>query len=157
MASPSACGALSLVMSAMKAEGIPITSARIHQAIQATVKDVKDPQNIGLIQVEALYQNLLQTKDAFDCDADFEVSIISQGHPAPKFDKPLHEREGVRGVYLREPEETGRLYEAACWVKPSFSSSAETEKMYRLDMKLALASTESWVRTPEFLSLPSNG
>lgn len=141
----------------MKAEGIPISSARIHKAIQATVKDVKDPQNIGLIQTEALYQHLVETRPLFDSDADFDISIISQGHPAPDFSKPLHQREGMRGVYLREPEETSKLYEAACWVKPSFPSNADTEKMYKLDMKLALASNESWVRTPEFLSLPSNG
>lgn len=157
MASPSACGALALVLSAMKAEGIPISSARIHRAIQATVKDVKDPQNIGLIQTEALYQYLVETRDISDSDADFDVRVISQGHPAPDFSKPLHQREGNRGVYLREPEETSRLYEAACWVKPSFPTHEATEKMYKLDLKLALASTESWVRTPEYLSIPSNG
>lgn len=157
MAAPSACGALALVMSAMKAEGIPITPARIDQAIRATVKDVKDPQNIGLIQVEALYQHLVDTRDLFECDASFEVNIISQGHPAPNFNKPLHEREGTRGVYLREYEQTNKLYEAACWVKPSFGNSTDTEKMYKLDMKLALSSSESWVRVPEYLSLPYNG
>ena len=141
----------------MKSEGIPVSAARIHKAIQATVKDVKDRQHIGLIQTEALFQYLVETKDLFDSDADFDVSIISQGHPAPNFSMPLHQREGKRGVYLREPPETSRLYEAACWVKPSFPSNTDTEKMYNLDMKLALTATEAWVRTPEFLSLPSNG
>lgn len=157
MASPSACGVLALVLSAMKAEGIPVSSARIHKAIQATVKDVRDPQNIGLIQTEALYQYLVETKDIFDSDADFDVRIISQGRPAPDFSKPIHQREGDRGVYLREPEETSKLYEAACWVKPSFPTDADTEKTYKLDLKLALSSTEPWVRTPEYLSVPSNG
>jgi tripeptidyl-peptidase-2 len=157
MASPSACGALALVLSAMKDEKIPITSARVHKAIQASVKDVKDPQHIGLIQVEALYQHLNETKNLVDNDADFDISIVTMGQPAPNFTKPLHEREGVRGVYLREPEETSKLYEATCWVKPSFPTTEDTERMYGLDLKLALASSEPWVLTPDYISLPSNG
>lgn len=141
----------------MKAEKIPVSSARIHKAIKATAKDVKDPQNIGLVQVEAMWQHLSETKDIEDSDAEFEISVISQGRPAPQFSKPLHEREGVRGVYLREPGETNKLYEAACWVKPSFPTVAETEKIYKFDMKLALTATEAWVRVPDYLSLPGNG
>lgn len=157
MASPNACGAISLVLSALKSEGIPYSPARVIKAIQATAKDVNDPQNVGLIQVEDLYKYLAATKDHFDMDADFDVSIVSQGRSSPDFSKKLGEREGMRGVYLREPAETSRLYEAAVWVKPSFGTDKETEKMYNLDMKLALAASEPWVKTPAFLSLPSAG
>ena len=157
MASPNACGAISLVLSALKAEGIPWTPARVHHALRMTAKDVDDPQPVGLIQVEALYKYLVEHKDRFECDADFDVHITPPGRQPPDFSKPLGEREGLRGVYLREKNETNRLYEASCHVRPSFSSVKETEKLLQLDLKLALASSETWVQAPKFVSLPSNG
>lgn len=157
MASPNACGAISLVLSALKAEGISWTPARVHHALRATSKDVDDPQPVGLIQVEALHKYLVDRKDRFECDADFDVHITPPGRAAPDFSKSLSEREGLRGVYLREKEETSRLYEASCHVRPSFSTNMETEKLLALDLKLALAASEPWVKVPNFVSLPSNG
>lgn len=157
MASPNACGAIALVLSALKAEKIGYTPARIAKALKASSKDVDDPQNVGLIQVEALYKYLVAHKDQPDEDADFDVAVVKQGTPAPDYGRTLSEREGMRGVYLREKEETSRLFEAAVWVRPSFPTVQQTEKLYNLDLKLALAASEPWVKTPSFLSLPSAG
>ena len=157
MASPNACGAIALVLSALKAENISYSPARIIKALQATNKDVDDPQNVGLIQVEALYQFLAANKEHSDNDADFEIRIHRQGRTPPDFSKPFSDREGARGIYLRELEETSKLFEAACFIKPSFSTTKETKNMYSLDLKLALATTEAWVRAPDYLSLASAG
>jgi tripeptidyl-peptidase-2 len=146
-----------MVLSALKAEGIAYTPARVIKGIVATAKDVNGSPNVGLIQVEALHKYLVDSKDQAVLDADFDISIQRQGRPAPDFTKPLGQREGMRGVYLRQPEETSKVFDAICYVKPSFSSFAETEKMYGLDLKLGLASTDSWVRTPAYLSLASSG
>lgn len=118
MASPNACGAISLVLSALKAEGIPWTPARMHHALRATSKDVDDPQPVGLIQVEALHKCLVDHKDRFDCDADFDVHITPPGRAAPGLLRnpvgqrraawcvPPREggdRQAVRGVLSRPP------------------------------------------------------
>ncbi|KAL7008696.1 hypothetical protein EMMF5_001958 [Cystobasidiomycetes sp. EMM_F5] len=157
MASPNACGAIALVLSALKAEKIQFSPTSVIKAIGATSKDVDDPQNVGLIQVEALHKYLIAHTEHPDVHADFEISVIRQGNPAPVLSKPIHERGGDRGIYLRELAETSRLLEAAVWVKPTFSTDRDTEKLYNLDIKLAISATEAWVRAPSFLSLPGGG
>lgn len=51
MSSPNACGAIALLLSAMKQEKIPITAARVIKAVQATGKDVSDDLGVGFLQV----------------------------------------------------------------------------------------------------------
>jgi len=51
MSSPSACGSIALLLSAMKQENIPITAARVIKAVQATGKDVSDDLGVGYLQV----------------------------------------------------------------------------------------------------------
>jgi hypothetical protein len=46
MSSPHAAGCVALLVSGMKAKGIPVTPARVFKAIRATAKDVKDPQGV---------------------------------------------------------------------------------------------------------------
>lgn len=157
MASPYLCGAISLVLSALRAAGISWTPARVHHALRQSAKDVKDPQAVGLVQVEAFYNYLVEHKDRFECDADFDVYITHPGQEAPDFAKSPCEREGSRGVYLRETAETNRLYEASCHVRPSFATLEETEKLLKLDLKLALTCSAPWVQAPKHVSLPSSG
>lgn len=157
MASPNACGAISLVLSALKADNIPYTPAGVIRAIKATAKDVDDPQNIGLIQVEALHKHLVDGQQYADAGAELEICVRSQSAPMPDFSKPPGMRGTTRGIYLREKLQTDSLYEAAVFVKPSFSTNKDTEKLYNLDMKVALVSTVAWVRTPSFVSIPGGG
>lgn len=145
------------MLSAMKSEGIPISPAAISRALVATAKDVDDPLAIGLIQTEAMHKYLVDHKDFPDIHADFDVQVQIPGSPAPDFASSRGSRGGLRGIYLREAEETSKVYEASCWIKASFPTNTETEKAYNLDLKLALVATDSWVRVPNYLSLPSAG
>jgi tripeptidyl-peptidase-2 len=53
MSSPHAAGCVALLVSGMKAKGIPVTPARVFKAIRATAKDVKDPQGVVSLLVRS--------------------------------------------------------------------------------------------------------
>ncbi|KAL0659456.1 hypothetical protein Bca4012_080041 [Brassica carinata] len=69
MSSPSACGAIALLLSAMKAEGIPVSPYSVRRALENTSTPVGDlPEDKlttgqGLMQVDKAYEYLKQFKD----------------------------------------------------------------------------------------------
>lgn len=150
MASPSACGGIALVLSALKADKLKWTPARcsrrlcvrpcflrqmrrVQKAIQTTAKDVSDPQNVGLLQVERLYDYLVRHRDTPDQDAEWTIQVTPQGRGEP-----------MRGVYMRQLEETSKLQQFAVNVAPKFKVE-ETDSVANLDMDLVLTSTQSTV------------
>lgn len=136
MASPSACGGLALVLSALKSEKLKWTPARLHKAVAATAKDVSDPLHIGMLQVEKLHEHLLAHQDTPDQDAEWIVQVTPQGRG-----------EAMRGVYLREFEETRKLQQIAVNVAPKYKEQ-ETDRYADLDMDLVLTSTQSALPLP---------
>jgi len=73
MSSPNCCGCLALIVSALKANAIPFTPYRITKAIQRTAKNINNPMNVGLIQVENAYNDLIEYKDDKTQDISFRV------------------------------------------------------------------------------------
>jgi tripeptidyl-peptidase-2 len=150
MASPNACGSIALLLSGMKQEGIPITSARVHKAIVATAKDFNDELGIGFIQTDKAWEYIVANQAREDADFEFTVAVSPPGKPVgrPSTDK--------RGIYLREKLETARVNQFMATVKPLIKGT-EPEKAYHLQLKCNLKSDASWVTSPEFLLLGSNG
>lgn len=150
MASPNACGCIALLLSGMKQEGIPITSARVHKAITATAKDFGDELEIGFIQVEKAWEYLVQHKERPDADFEYKVRVTPPGKPpgAANTDK--------RGIYLREKLETQRVNQFTANVRPIIKGT-EPERAYELQLKCNLKPSASWVTSPEFLHLGGNG
>ncbi|CAO1619710.1 unnamed protein product [Jaminaea pallidilutea] len=149
MASPNACGCISLLLSGMKQEGIPITSARVYKAIEATARDIDDELKVGFVQVDKAWQYIIDNKDRPDADFEFTVKVTPPG-------KPLGSNNDRRGVYLREKAETHRVSQYNVTIKPLIKGT-EPEKAYDLQLKANLKSSASWISAPDFLHLGGNG
>jgi tripeptidyl-peptidase-2 len=117
----------------------------IEKAIRATSKDINDPLKVGFLQVEKLYDHVLETLSSSSNDFEFALEV-----------KPPGKGESLRGIYLRGKEETERLYEAQVQVVPKIKEG-ETESKQGLDLQVRLSSSETWVKAPGFLALNSAG
>ncbi|SNX81849.1 related to Tripeptidyl-peptidase II [Melanopsichium pennsylvanicum] len=148
MSSPNACGSVALLLSGMKAHNIPITPARVFNAVRMTGKDVNDPLGVPFIRVGAAWDYLVQNKDHVEQDAEYRVAVTRAGKPLGRMDK--------RGIYLREKQETHNVQQTNVTVRPTFKQG-ETEKAFDLELRCALAATQPWVSVPEFLLLGGNG
>lgn len=130
MASPSACGgcacaarrwksltlvcSLTLVLSALKAEGISWTPSSVKKAMKATAKSIDDPLGVGFLQVDKLHallveQHALATGRPVDLDAEFVIKITPHGRSEP-----------MRGIYLRSADECASLQSFQVEVVPKF-------------------------------------
>ncbi|SPO20194.1 related to Tripeptidyl-peptidase II [Ustilago trichophora] len=148
MSSPNACGSIALLLSGMKAQNIPITPARVFNAVRVTGKDVNDPLGVPFIRVDAAWDYLVQNKDREDQDAEYRVAVTRAGKALGRMDK--------RGIYLREKDETYNVQQTNVTVRPTYKAG-ETEKTFDLELRCALAATQPWVQVPEFLLLGGNG
>jgi tripeptidyl-peptidase II len=165
MASPNACGAIALVISALKAQGLPYTPHLIRRAITTTAKDVGlHPlvQGHGMVQAAAA------------------LEYARRFHALPYAGLPLRVSvQGIkgtgRGVYLREAGESAVSRDFKVTVEPLFheerATSAEKvnfEAHVALSLEGAGAGAESkagaaaaagtgWVTIPGFFVLVNNG
>jgi len=97
MSSPNVTGCIALLVSACKAEGIPISPMRIKRAIENTARELPGlaqyQQGWGMIQVNDAFQYLKTFKAVDTDDIHFHISIDNRpGNP--------------RGIYLRQTEES---------------------------------------------------
>jgi tripeptidyl-peptidase-2 len=153
MASPHACGCVALLLSACKAEGIPISPPRIQRAIENSAKTMNGlsrlQQGWGMVQVEDAYKHLQATKDEFTEDIYFQVYVENRnGNP--------------RGVYLRQPEESMKSHTFSIRVNPQFKREdnlGDAAQRSRIDfeMQFSISTTESWVSVPDTFMVMNNG
>lgn len=143
MSSPNACGGISLVLSALKAQNLPYTPYGIRKAVEYTGMDIKGSEGPGLLQVDKAYEYLISYKDVTDLGIAFEVKVPHNGKQQ-------------RGIYLRDPIETSKIQRYKANVTPKFKEEQTTEAV-ALDLKLALVSTASWVRVPAALAMTGGG
>ncbi|KAG5438331.1 hypothetical protein PCANB_002819 [Pneumocystis canis] len=143
MSSPSACGGICLILSALKAQHIEYTPSRIYKAIENSSKDVDDVMNVGFLQVEKAYNYFLQHREFSDQDFDFEIIVNNSSSTG-------------RGIYLREFEETNHLHHITVEIKPALKKEERIEK-YNLELRLILISSKSWVKAPNYVLLNSAG
>eukprot|EP00980_Cylindrotheca_fusiformis_P004685 scaffold992_cov116-Cylindrotheca_fusiformis.AAC.20 len=153
MASPHACGCVALLVSACKAEGIPISPSRIQRAIENTAKSMPNlstlQQGWGMVQVTQAFEHLKAVKDYVTEDVNFEVFVENlPGNP--------------RGVYLRQPEDSAAKRTFSIKVNPKFRRVKEVDEdtqRSRIDfeMQFDLTSTASWLSVPDHFMLMNNG
>ncbi|WFD19469.1 tripeptidyl-peptidase II [Malassezia caprae] len=148
MSSPNAAGAVALLVSACKAEGIPATPFRVFRAIEATGADVGDPLGVRFLDVEQAWAYLVAHRDDPYADAEMQVRVTRAGKPLGACD--------ARGVYLRGVEETHRTSQYHVTVQPRFRDG-ETQRAFALEIRAALRASAPWVQVPEFLALGSQG
>lgn len=149
MSCPNATGCVALLVSGCKAEGIPITSARVRRALENSALSIPGKSTLqqgwGMIQVDKAFEHLRTCKDIDDEDISFTVTIANRlGNP--------------RGIYLRQKDETLIKKSFSVLVKPSFrredhvSDLTQQEKI-KFEMHVSLNSTEPWVTAPEHIFL----
>ncbi|SPO40259.1 related to Tripeptidyl-peptidase II [Pseudozyma flocculosa] len=147
MSSPNACGSIALLVSGLKARGIPVTPERVFKAVRATGRDVGDPLGVPFIRVDAAWDYLVENAERADQDAEFRVAVTPAGKTS-LFNK--------RGIYLRERIETHQTQQYTVTVKPTLKQ-AETERIYGLELRCTLNATQPWVKVPDYLLLGGNG
>ncbi|RAL51416.1 hypothetical protein DM860_010918 [Cuscuta australis] len=153
MASPSACGGVALLISAMKAEGIPVSPYTVRKALENTASPVgslpedKLSAGEGLMQVDKAYE-YIQKSQHLPC-VWYQIKINQAGKSTPT----------SRGIYLREISFCNESTEWTVEVQPTFHNDASNlEQLVPFEECIQLHSTgESVVRSPEFVLLTHNG
>ncbi|KAB1210686.1 Tripeptidyl-peptidase 2 [Morella rubra] len=153
MASPSACGGVALLISAMKAEGIPVSPYSVHKALENTAVPVgslpedKLTTGQGLMQVDKAYEYLQKSRDV-PCVA-YQVKINQSGKSTPI----------CRGIYLREASACQQSTEWTVQVAPKFHEDASNlDDLVPFEECIELhCSEKAVVRAPEYLLLTHNG
>ncbi|OWM79539.1 hypothetical protein CDL15_Pgr022951 [Punica granatum] len=153
MASPSACGGVALLISAMKAESIPVSPYTVRTALENTciligaLPEDKLSTGQGLMQVDKAFQYVMQYRD-FPC-VRYQLKINPSGKSAPI----------SRGIYLREASACKQSTEWTVQVEPKFHEDANNlEELVPFEECIQLHSTDkSVVRPPEYLLLTHNG
>ncbi|XXQ35478.1 Tripeptidyl-peptidase II [Plasmodiophora brassicae] len=145
MSSPNAAGGISLLVSRLRKEGIPITPVRIRRALENTATPVADVDPLtlghGLINIQGAFNTLLTRRDDPFADISFEVRV----------DKKF------RGILLREPYQ----FEApACHsvrITPKISDDDDNVAKSKLELHLALHCDSPWVTFPSTIVVCNDG
>ncbi|KAG9441237.1 hypothetical protein H6P81_017091 [Aristolochia fimbriata] len=153
MASPSACGGVALVISAMKAEGIFVSPYTVRRALENTAIPVGDlpaeklSTGQGLMQIDRAHEYIRQSR-CLPC-VRYQVTVTRAGKSTPTF----------RGVYLREASTCQQTTEWSVQVEPKFHEDANNlEQLVPFEECIQLLSSEKSVaRAPEYLLLTHNG
>ncbi|KAI3633416.1 hypothetical protein MIR68_008363 [Amoeboaphelidium protococcarum] len=144
MSSPNCCGAVSLLISALKQNSYKYSPYRIKQTLENTSKSIGDQMQAGLIQVEDAYSYLVKYQKDVDQDVLYQVRVNGSQK---------------RGIYLREESDTYSPQSLSVNVQPRFRDSDVdlNSNRLQLEQKLTLASPYSWIKVPDHLLLNSGG
>ncbi|KAF6162220.1 hypothetical protein GIB67_008349 [Kingdonia uniflora] len=153
MASPSACGGVALLISAMKAEGIPVSPYSVRKALENTTVSVgesledKLSTGQGLMQVDKAHEYIRQSKKS-PC-IWYQITTSQAGKSDPT----------SRGIYLREASACQQTTEWTIQVQPRFHEDASNlEQLVPFEECVKLHTSEKCVvRSPDYLLLTHNG
>ncbi|KAJ1399212.1 Tripeptidyl-peptidase II domain [Sesbania bispinosa] len=153
MASPSACGGTALLISAMKAEGIPVSPYSVRKALENTsipighLPEDKLSTGQGLMQVDKAFEYIQKCQN-IPC-VWYQIKINQSGKTSPS----------SRGIYLREPSACRQSTEWTVQVDPKFHEDASNfEELIPFEECIELHSTEETVvKAPDYLLLTHNG
>ncbi|XP_050154207.1 tripeptidyl-peptidase 2-like [Malus sylvestris] len=153
MSSPSACGGIALLVSALKAEGIPVSPYSVRKALENTsvpigsLPEDKLSTGQGLMQVDKAHEYLRQCRDV-PC-VWYQIQITQSGKTTPT----------SRGIYLREASTFQQSTEWTVQVEPKFHEGASNlEDLVPFEECIELHSSDKAVlRAPDFLLLTHNG
>lgn len=145
MASPNACGALAVLISALKASEIPYSPYSIRRALQNTARPINtvDPfaQGTGLIDLPAAFEALQQHQDLPGELLQFQVT--SRAQPAG------------RGIVLRDVQATHPL-ETQIRVQAIFPENTPAEEKVAFELPITLQVDADWVKIGQHILLTSS-
>ncbi|XP_076907869.1 tripeptidyl-peptidase 2-like [Bidens hawaiensis] len=154
MSSPSACGGVALIISAMKAKGIQVSPYSVRKALENTCAPIgclpedKLSNGHGLIQVDKAFEYAQKAAD-LPC-IWYKISISQAGKTTSST---------LRGIYLRESSYCDQSTEWTVQVDPQFHEGASNlEQLVPFEECIELRSTgKEVVRAPDYLLLTYNG
>jgi tripeptidyl-peptidase-2 len=147
MSSPNASGCVALLVSALKASGLPYNPYSVKTALVNAGLDVADPFGVPFIQVQGAWDQLLATQ---------EGHANHQLH----YDVAVAHRHLRRGIYLREVTETRELQRINVNVRPVFPRTLDPGQNKRklvTEAHILLRATAPWIQVPPFLHLNAGG
>uniref|UniRef100_A0A914NZ10 Peptidase S8/S53 domain-containing protein n=1 Tax=Panagrolaimus davidi TaxID=227884 RepID=A0A914NZ10_9BILA len=155
MSSPNAVGNIACLLSALKAESIPISQFRIKLALMNTAMAPED----GSHHPFSLGAGIIQIYDAFDLLKSETIKAIPTNLADIKVIVEC-EREIKRGIYLREPFEIKLPSEFELIVKPTFVDSEDIEERLNFGcpivLKLSHGSEKDFIKFPKYCQIPSS-
>jgi len=148
MAAPNASGCIALLLSSLKAKGVASTPTSVKRALENTArKTVGEVEKFalgnGLLQVSAAHQYLLDTAD--------------DPHVHYRFNVSFPQRNGARGIYLRDGQDLKVPRYESVTVTPGFPKDFPNNKRVSFELRAKLESSESWVEVPSYLVMSSEG
>ncbi|KAK9063197.1 hypothetical protein SSX86_017067 [Deinandra increscens subsp. villosa] len=154
MSSPSACGGVALIISAMKAEGIQVSPYSVRKALENTCAPIgclpedKLSNGHGLIQIDKAFE-YAQKAANLPC-IWYKISISQAGKTTSS---------SSRGIYLREASYCNKSTEWTVQVDPQFHEGASNlEQLVPFEECIELhCSGKEVVRAPDYLLLTYNG
>nr|GEW39471.1 tripeptidyl-peptidase 2 isoform X2 [Tanacetum cinerariifolium] len=154
MSSPSACGGVALVISAMKAEGVQVSPYSVRKALENTCSPIgclpedKLSNGQGLIQIDKAFEYAQKSAD-LPC-VWYKITISQAGKTTSTT---------VRGIYLREASYCNQSTEWTVQVEPQFHEGASNlEQLVPFEECIELHSSgKEVVRAPDYLLLTYNG
>jgi tripeptidyl-peptidase-2 len=171
MASPSACGAAAVLLSALKERGIDIDSlspAELRRAlVNSAIKSPKDDEK------NSAHQNSSSKTIAFDpfakgaglVSASRALDYIMAHHGKPgqnvAFDVRIPASNNARGIFIRDALQLAGPMTRTVHVKPHFEHSLEKtnqemEELLSFELELDLVpSNPQWVQCPQRMTLTS--
>lgn len=140
MSSPNACGGIALVLSGLKANGLPYTPYSVRRALENTAHymDQIEPfgQGHGLIQIHKAYEYLTEHCDCPAKNLRFKVST-----------------DGNRGIYLRDYAQLNKPHEKNVNIEPIFAENIDANEKIAFNLHINLVCDASWVSCPTHLEL----
>ena len=154
MSSPNATGTVACLLSAMKAEKIPISPLKVKLILENSAKIPED----GYHSSFSLGHGIVQVESAFELSRKFS-SIIPPELCGIKVGV-VDGKSGVsRGIYLREPWETKKTRDFLIAVAAKFKFLSDHDAKLKFERQIVLKLSEggeNFVQYPEFFKL-SNG
>ena len=151
MSSPNLTGCIALVLSALKAHGIPSTPARVRHALISTAKPLpgadRSEVGHGIVQVDACFEFLRARAELWTDDIRYDISVNMPGRGSGA---------GKKGIYLREPHEMGRQ-QMSVTVMPEMQEGSDNQLKVDFESHVLLVSTADWVSVPSALVLMATG
>eukprot|EP00058_Branchiostoma_floridae_P017807 XP_002603296.1 hypothetical protein BRAFLDRAFT_119705 [Branchiostoma floridae] len=140
MSSPNACGGIALVLSALKATGVPYTPYTVKTALENTAQKVEGvevfAQGHGVLQVEKAFDHIRQHADSAERNVRFSVAV-----------------NGGRGVHLRQALSQRKPTEMTVSIEPVYAEDIEANEKISLSIHVSLVSEVPWVHVPPCLEL----
>jgi len=152
MASPHVAGAVSVLLSGMRARQLPFSPFSVKRALQNSALHLADVcdygQGHGLLQIGGAFEHLVQNSDSVERDVRFAVTCNGNS----------------KGIYMRKAAGTRdwEKTEVPVKVEPYFlnheSACVDSQIGFNLRLALVCSPPVTWVSSPTYLvgTLPSN-